>query len=116
MGVLDSFPHTANAYVRVRVSDDLGGGVDSFTLFFSNRACWRQDASDREVVELGRRGISVTNRIYFLSDPGLDETHSLIIGSDVYEVRSKAVPDCTSGLGVVWRVFAEHTNTGTTEL
>ena len=116
MGLLDSFPHTADAYVRTRVSDNLGGGHDSFTPIFSNRACWRQNASDREIVELGRRGISVTNRIYFLSDPGLDETHSLVIGSDVYEVRSKAVPDASSGKSVVWRVMAEHTTTGTTEL
>lgn len=116
MGLLDNFPHLANAYVRTRVSDGLGGGQDSFGLVFSNRRCWRQNASDREIVELGRRGISVTNRIYFLSDPELDETHSLIIGSDVYEVRSRATPDASSGLGIVWRVMAEHTNTGTTEL
>lgn len=114
MGILDNLPHTASAYTRQRTSDGLMGSSDAFVLYFQNRRCWRQNASDRAIAEYAKRGISVTDRVYFTSDPALDETHVLLIDGEIYEVRSHAKPDASSGLGVVWRVMCEITTTGST--
>lgn len=114
MGILSNFPHTATAKIRSRAQDSLGGSRDSFTVVFSDRACWRQLASDREVTEFEKRGMSVTDKVYFLTNPNLDERHILLIGNDVLEVRSSAIPDASAGKSVVWRVMCEFTTTGST--
>lgn len=111
MSILDSLPHTCDIKVRTRTADSLGGSVDSFTVVSSGTSCWRQLASDREVTEFEKRGISITDKVYFTSNPGIDETHILLFGSDVYEVRSTAAPDASAGMGVVWRVMCEYTTT-----
>lgn len=114
MGLLDNFPHTAIAKIRARVQDALGGTRDTFTTVFQDRACWRQFAKESEIVEFEKRGMSVTDKVYFLSNPGLDERHILIISGDVFEVRSTAIPDASAGMSVVWRVMCELTTTGST--
>lgn len=114
MGILDNLPHLAHARVRTRTADGLGGSVDSFTTVFDERPCWQQLASDGEIREFGKRGISVTNKVYFTTDPEIDERHILIIGSTTFEVRSRSKPDASVGLGIVWRVMVEETTTGST--
>ena len=81
---------------------------------FSNRDCWRQAASEREILQYQKRGIAVTHKIYFATDPGLDERHFITIGSDIMEVRSYASPDASAGLGMLWRVMAELRTSGGT--
>jgi len=115
MSILDNLPHTCAAYRRTRTAGTLGGSKDSFsTTLFTARACWRQAAGDSEKLEFDKRGITVTHKIYFASDPSLDERDVLVIGSDTMEVRSAASPDAGVGLSVVWRVMAELTTTGST--
>ena len=115
MSLLQNFPHTATATKRRRVNDSLGGSRDSFpTTVFTNRACWRQPAGNSEIEEFAKRGIKVTNKVYFLTDPALDENHVLTISGDEYEVRSFSDPDATAGLGVVYKVMCEQTTTGST--
>lgn len=124
MSLLENFPHTCTAKLRSSVEGALGGTRSTFSTVFTGRACWRQIVSQAEIVEFEKKGISVTDRIYFLTDPGLDERHIVEIskmharetvsGTDTLEIRSKAIPDATSGLGVVYRVYAEKTTTGST--
>lgn len=114
MGILDNFPHLATAKIRVRTKDSRGGSKDSFTTVFTNRACWRQSAANREIREFEKRGMRVSHKIYFNADPGLDERHTLTIGSQIMEVRSAAGPDASAGLGRVWKVMADLTTTGST--
>lgn len=116
MSLLDNFPHTCSASLVTWSRDAYGGSIRSYTTVFTGRACWRQLASQGEIVEFEKRGISVSDKIYFLTDPGLDERHVVdvskmhargtVSGTDRLEVRSKAVPDATAGLGVVYRIFA----------
>jgi len=115
MSILDNFPHTATATTRRRVTDTVGGSRDSFpTTVFSNRVCWRQPAGAKAIEEFAKRGISVTDKVYFLTDPGLDAKHVLTIDGDIYEVRSFSDPDAAAGLGTVYKVFCERTTTGST--
>lgn len=123
MTLLENFPHTCTAKLRVVTSGTLGGSESAFSNVFTGRKCWRQTAGESERIEFEKRGILVTDKIYFLTDPGLDEKHVVevskmhgrvtVAGTDTLEVRTKAVPDATTGLGVVYRIFAaERTNTG----
>ena len=106
--LLENLPHVATAKKRKRTKDAMGGFTDSFTTVFSDRACWVQPASDREVNWWQQRSIGISHRIFFASDPGLDETHVIERGGWRYEVRSKADPDDSVGLGVLWRVMVER--------
>jgi len=113
--LLDSFPHTCTAKRRIRTKGSLGGSKETFpTTTFTGRACWQQPAGEALIREFQKRGITVTNKVYFTADPGLDERDILIIGSDTFEVRSKANPDASAGLGIVYRILCEKTTTGST--
>lgn len=114
MSLLDNFPHTAEAKIRSTAADGLMGTKSSYTTVFSGRACWRQPAGDSEIVEYQKRGVTITNKIYFTADPGLDERHVLVIGGLTYDVKSQSEPDASAGLSVVWRVMVNRTTTGST--
>ena len=115
MPLLDNMPHSAVFKRRTRTMGPMGGSRDTFTQVGDALDCWRQGARESEKLEFAKRGISVTNKIYFpspLSLPGELEEYILVIGDDTYEVRSEAVPDASAGLGVLYRVMAEYSTTG----
>ena len=118
MSLLDHFPHTCTTKRRTRTKGSLGGSSDTFTTVSSNLACWQQAASDGEMEEFAKRGIVVTNKVYFTADPGVDTRYVLEVTNpqtgttDTLEVQSRAKPDASAGLGVVYRVMAEHKTTG----
>ena len=122
MSLLDSLPHTATARIRTRTTDSIGGAKDAFADVsgFVARTCWQQAASEAEILEFDKRGISVTDKVYFVLRPAIDERHLLVVTNsltgqtDTYEVRSRADPDAGAGLGRVYRVMCEKTTTGST--
>ncbi len=87
---------------------------------FTDRACWQQSAKESEILEFAKRGISVTNKVYFTDRPAVDEQHTLIITNpqtgqtNTFEVRSRAEPDASAGLGILYRIMCELTTTGST--
>lgn len=112
MSLLDNLPHTCSAFRRIRTKDTLGGNKDSYEAVsgFVDRACWRQQASDSEKKDFEKRGIRITNKVYFTSDPELTEKHILRFDASGYnyDVKSSPVPDASAGLGVVWKVMVER--------
>lgn len=114
MSLLDSMPHLCTAKRRTRTKDVLGGSKDSWTTTFTDRRCWRQAAGDSEITEFQKRGVTVTDKVYFIADPAVDERDVLIIGGDTLEVRSYAHPDASAGMGLLWRVMCNMTTTGST--
>jgi len=114
MPLLDNLPHTCTISSRTRTKGTLGGSKDSLTTVQSGVACWRQPASQAEVTEFQKRGVKVTNKVYFVTDPNIDERNVITIDGDNYEVRSFAVPDASVGLGVLYKVMVERTTTGST--
>ena len=122
MSLLDNLPHTATARVRTRTTDSIGGAKDAFADVsgFVARPCWQQTASEAEILEFAKRGISVTDKVYFALRPALSAQHILVVTNvstgqtDTYEVRSVADPDASAGLGVLYRVMCEKTTTGST--
>ena len=116
MSILDRLPHLATAKRRRREKDTLGGSRDVSILVFSKRPCWRQQAGDREITEYKKRGIGITNKVFFTEDPKLDETHFLEIGGEQYEVKSSPEPDASAGLGVIYKVMVERTTADEVEV
>jgi hypothetical protein len=111
MSVLDNLPHTCTAQRRTRTQGTLGGAKDSWsTVLFSGRACWRQPAGDNESDYAMKRGISVSHKVYFTSDPGVDERDRLVFSDGNYLVRTLPHPDASVGRGVVWRVMVDDSN------
>ncbi len=60
-----------------------------------------------EIEEWQQRNTEVSHKVYFTSDPGVDEHCILEIDGDVLSVRSAAHPDASVGLGVVYRVMVK---------
>jgi len=64
-----------------------------------------------------KRGISITRKVFFLTDPAITERHEILITSrlgfavsspTVLEVRSESLPDASAGMGVVYKVMVEE--------
>jgi len=120
MSMLGNLPHTCTTKRRAQEKGSLGGSKDVFTTVSSNLACWQQAASDSEIQEFAKSGIVVTNKVYFTADPGVDSRFVLEVTNpqtgttDTLEVKSRAKPDASAGLGVLYRVMAELSTTGRT--
>jgi len=115
MSILDNMPHKATIRHRVRVKGSLAGSKDSFVNDQTNVECWEQAASQAEIDDYEKRGMSIARKIYFTADPGVTVRHQILIterngaavaSPEALDVRTKAKPDASAGMGVVYKVFA----------
>ena len=117
MSLLENFPHTCTVKKRVRTKGSLGGSSDPLTTVATDLSCWQQSVGDSQVEEFAKRGIAVTDKVYFTTDPGVDTRHVLEVTNPqtgqtiTLEVKSRALPDASAGMGVVYRVMAEYKST-----
>ena len=108
MSLLDNLPHLATAKRRSRTKDAMGGSIDTFTeVVFTDMPCWRQPATDREVLWWQQRAVDITHKVLFADDPELNENCVLEIDGDLLDVKSYASPDASVGLGVCYRIMAQ---------
>lgn len=114
MSILDTLPHTCTALIRQRIRGAMGGSRDVFTQVFTNRECWRQFKSAAPIVQYQKRGFAVVDAFYFTTDPAIDERHVLLVDGLTWDVLSRAEPDATVGLGIVYKVMAGLWTTNTT--
>jgi hypothetical protein len=105
LSVLENLPHLVTAKRRARSKDALGGTKDSFTVLFTDKACWRQLVSDKEYKEGQRREQQWTHKVYFVEDPEVDEQCVLVVSGDTMRVQSTANPDASLGMGILYRVM-----------
>ncbi len=114
MSLLLNFPHKCTIRKRVSTKSTLGGRKNKPVNVTTNLLCWEQQASNAEILEFEKRGMIISKKIYFLSDPGVDEHHEILIternGVAVsnpirYDVASESLPDASAGLGVVYKVM-----------
>jgi hypothetical protein len=112
MTLIDEMPHTCTAKRRTRTKSSDGlGYVDTYTTLFSARVCWRQNVSDKDIDAWKARSIGINSKVFFETDPELDENCILEFpstGPYHYEVRSAAEPDDSVGFGLLWRVMCER--------
>ncbi len=102
----DNLPHECTAERRARTTRPDGGTKDGWAALWTRR-CFRQPASDSEQMEAMRRDISVSHKVYFTSDPEVNEQDRLVFDDDNYLVRTRPHPDASVGRGVVWRVMVD---------
>lgn len=118
MGLLDNFPHRCKIQRRIRSKDTLGSGKDTVTVEQTGVHCWEQQASDSEVRDYEKRGMRVSRKVFFLTDPLVTERHQIVItkrngvaiaaaNQIALDVKSEPVPDASAGLGVVYRVMVD---------
>lgn len=121
MSLLDNLPDRCSIYRRdqLPVTDDLGSVVDTLTLVREDVPCFIQPINSSESQDWQKRGITVSSKVYFTEDPGVDERHIIFISirrgvlvpvaSRIrYEVKSFSEPDASIGAGVVWRVMLDY--------
>jgi len=119
MSLLDNLPHKCTIRKRIRTKGGLGGSKDSYLNTQTSVACWAQVASHTDTVEFEKKGMVVNRKVYFTSDPGIDEQYQIVItemnGTAVatasqipLEVRTEARPDASAGKGLLWKLFAEE--------
>ena len=119
MSLLQNFPHECQIRKRVRSIDEYGGNRDESVVVSSGVKCWEQQASASEVSTYQKRGMSISTKIFFTTDPGVTEQNQILItkrlgvavseGSQyILDVMSKPEPDSSAGLSVVWRVMCNR--------
>lgn len=117
MSLLDNLPHRCTIRRRVRTKGPLGGSKDTFPDEQTGVECWEQPASDGEKIEFQKRGMTISNRIFYSSDPGVTSQHEILItrrqgvavASPIrYDVMSRSEPDSSAGLGIQWKVMVNR--------
>jgi len=120
MSLLDNFPHRCTIRSRVAAKDELGGIQFTYLNEQTGVYCWVQNASHKEVLEYEKRGMIVTKKVYFTTDPSVTERHQILVtemnGTTIsspvpLDVISESLPDASAGLGVAYKVMCTE-NTG----
>lgn len=118
MSLLDNLPHKCTIQRRQQTASPLGGNRVTRVVEQTNVACWEQSVNTSEVEKFGKKGMMVTTKIYFTSDPGVTDRHEILIternGTAVsspvrMQVLQPAYPDASAGLGVLYRVMGSYT-------
>ena len=117
MTLLSNLPHKCRIQRRIReYSGEFGATRDSHEVIQINVECWEQTLSANTIDEYQKRGINVTNRVYFASDPNVQEEYEIVIternGTAVSVANQRALdvkaaydPDASAGLGVLYKVL-----------
>jgi hypothetical protein len=98
---------------RVRARGTLGGSKASFVDQRTDVPCWQQQTSSAEAAEFEKKGIVVSTKVYFTSDPGVTARHQILMtsrngtavtGETPLDVVDSPSPDVSVGRGLLWRV------------
>lgn len=121
MSLLDTLPHLCTIATRKRekLVDGAGSSVDKLVVRDTAVECWEQQMRESEDMDMQKRGIDDARKVYFNSDPQLDESNVIIITSrqgvavpsssqKILSVISKPEPDASAGLSMLWRVMCEY--------
>lgn len=115
MSLLDNLPHKATIQRQSLSAGALGGSKATAVVEQTSVTCWEQYASEAEMKKYQKKGMQLHSKIYFASDPGITERNQILIternGTTVaspieLEVGSEAMPDASSGKGILFRVLA----------
>ena len=116
MSLLDEFPHRCTIQRRKRSNDRKIGNVETRIVEQTDVECWEMQASASEIKDYERKGMKVSKKIFFASNPNVTERHEIVItkrngvavptsSQVIQDVSSEAREDASAGLGVVWRVM-----------
>lgn len=75
--------HTFELNKSVFTTNAMGGRITSRTPSGSPKTCWFQQATDNDAILWGQRGIKISHKCYFSSDPGAKEGDTGTAGGSV---------------------------------
>lgn len=114
MSLLDALPDRCTIFVRTRVAGTMGGGKDLDVEQETSVECFAQPAGQAEVLDYDKRGMSITDKVYFVLDPGLNERNRILItrrnGSEVDEESMDVVTvyDSSVGRRKLWKAMCNR--------
>jgi hypothetical protein len=120
--LLSNFPNECTIRRRTHTKDSLGGQKASVVVEQTGVSCWEQQAGDSADESFKKRGMNITHKVYFLTNPNVTRRHEILITSRTnhdgtvttiasptpLSVLSNPMPDCTAGLGVCYRVLCHE--------
>lgn len=117
-GTIARAGHTFQLEQAVFTVDAMGGKIYSTTPSGSTLACWFQTATDQDGTFWGQRGIKITHKCYFSSDPGAKKGDVGLAGGDVasFLLAKRLVVngfDDQGGLGQLIVLILEELKDGT---
>ena len=112
-------PHRCTIRKRTRSTGTLGGSKDSWENVQTDVECWEQNASQAEISTYEKRGMTVSRKVYFPTDPSVTVQHQILmtsrdrgittISSPVpLDVKTESLPDAAAGLGAVYKVMVDY--------
>lgn len=112
MSLYDNLPHTCDIYESAWVPDEFAGAsYDDPGAVESDRACWVQPASDRDIKLFQRRDQIITHSVYFKGNPNLRPGYIVMPTSGPFTGATldvKSCNECTAGTGLLWRAMVEE--------
>ncbi len=119
MSLLSSIPHRCTIRKRTRTKGTLGGSKDSWTDVQTDVECWEQNASQAEITAYEKRGMTVSRKVFFPTDPSVTVQHQVLITSRdkgittisspvPLDVKTESRPDASAGLGVAYKVMVDY--------
>ncbi|MEE9592665.1 MAG: hypothetical protein V3W28_03685 [Thermoplasmata archaeon] len=119
MSLLDQLPDRCTIRRRSRTKGGLAGSKTNTADEQTGVECWDQSASASEVSRYNKRGVLVSHKVYFTTDPGVTERHQIVVtsrgGTAVaaasqvpLDVKAIDDPDASAGLGVVFKVMCDY--------
>lgn len=121
--LLDNMPHRCTIRVLKPTRDAIGGIKLVPTEVSTDNECWEQAATNDEILQFEKRGIIASRKVYFPTDPSVQENHEILITSrdrgvttiaspQVLKVKSRSEPDATAGLGRGFKVMCDDQTGG----
>lgn len=118
MSLLENLPHLCKIARRTRQKevDGIGVAVDRYVVEQTNVSCWEQQASASEVNDWQKRGIAVSKKVFFTTNPNLAEDSLIVItnryNQDIVEAQQLVLdvvsfpdPDASAGFGILYKVM-----------
>lgn len=107
----DELPHLATIKESAWIPDEFAADMDEPESVETDRACWVQPASDREITQFQRRDQSITHTVYFRGNPSLRPGFVIYPTSGPFSgatLEVKSCNECTAGTGLLWKATCDE--------
>lgn len=117
MSLLTQLPHRCTIRRKTRTKGSLAGSKDTPVNEQTDAECWEQQATNKEIDMFQKRGMEVTRKVYFTTDPGVTSRHQIVMtqrngiavsGENPLDVVSEALPDASAGKSVLFKVMVKE--------
>lgn len=119
MSILDNFPHECTILKRKYTKGARGGKKWTNETVSTGVKCWEQSTGASETVEYQKKGMNISRKIFFTSDPGVSVRYKIVMtkrngvavptaGQIELEVVGAPIPDASVGKEILWKVLVKE--------